>query len=92
MDVNRKDEIYSLFEHVDETERKLIGPLIEQVLFLEERMRELRQHHSLKSIPRILHNRKHSSVQAVQGMYAVLYERYEDTPQHTQKGRIIGSG
>ena len=43
MDTNRKNSIYSLFEHVDDDERELLTPLIEQVLFLEERMDELKE-------------------------------------------------
>ena len=43
MDTNRKNSIYLLFEHVDEDERELLTPLIEQVLFLEERMDELKE-------------------------------------------------
>lgn len=43
MDVSRKDSLYSIFKHVDENERELVTPLIEQVIFLEERMDELRE-------------------------------------------------
>ena len=52
MDVSRKDSLYSLFEHVDEGERELITPLIEQVLFLEERMSELREMPFLRVNPK----------------------------------------
>lgn len=52
MDRNRKKEIYSLFDHVDEEERKLIGPLLDQVVFLEERMDELRQLPFIKINPK----------------------------------------
>ena len=52
MDVNRKNEIYSLFEHIDEHERELIGPLLEQVLFLEQRMSELQKLPFLKINPK----------------------------------------
>lgn len=52
MDRNRKKEIYSLFDHADEEERKLIGPLLDQVVFLEERMDELRQLPFLKINPK----------------------------------------
>ncbi len=51
MDVNRKNQIYSLFEHIDEDEKELIGPLIEQVLFLEQRMSELQKLPFLKINP-----------------------------------------
>lgn len=43
MDKKRKNDIYSLFEHVDEGERELITPLIKQVLFLEDKMDELKE-------------------------------------------------
>lgn len=52
MDRNRKKEIYSLFDHVDEEERKLIGPLLDQVVFLEERMDELRKLPFIKINPK----------------------------------------
>ena len=52
MDVNRKNEIYSIFEHIDEDEKELIGPLIEQVLFLEQRMSELQKLPFLKINPK----------------------------------------
>lgn len=52
MDVNRKNQIYSLFEHIDEDEKELIGPLIEQVLFLEQRMSELQKLPFLKINPK----------------------------------------
>ena len=43
MDVDRKNEIFSLFEHVDDEEKKLLTPLIENVVFLEKRMSDLRE-------------------------------------------------
>lgn len=52
MDVNRKNEIYSLFDHIDENERKLITPLLDQVLFLEQRMDELKGLPFLKINPK----------------------------------------
>lgn len=52
MDVNRKNQIYSLFEHIDEDERELISPLLEQVLFLEYRMFELQKLPFIKINPK----------------------------------------
>ena len=52
MDVNRKNQIYSLFEHIDDDEKELIGPLLEQVLFLEQRMSELQKLPFLKINPK----------------------------------------
>ncbi len=43
LDVDRKNEIFSLFEHVDDEEKKLLAPLIENVVFLEKRMSDLRE-------------------------------------------------
>lgn len=43
LDVDRKNEIFSLFEHVDDEEKKLLEPLIENVVFLEKRMSDLRE-------------------------------------------------
>jgi len=52
LDVNRKNQIYSLFEHIDDDEKELIGPLLEQVLFLEQRMSELQKLPFLKINPK----------------------------------------
>lgn len=52
MDVNRKNEIYSIFERIDDHEKELIGPLIEQVLFLEQRMFELQKLPFIKINPK----------------------------------------
>ncbi len=43
MDRDRKNEILSLFEHVDDKERQLLMPLMENIVFLEERMNDLRE-------------------------------------------------
>ena len=42
MSKDRKKELIDLFQHVDEQEKELIMPLIDNVAFLEERMDELR--------------------------------------------------
>lgn len=39
----RQKDLLALFESVDENERELIGPLIGEVAFLEERMAELKK-------------------------------------------------
>lgn len=52
MDVNRKNKIYSLFDHIDDNERELITPLLDQVLFLEQRMHELQEFPFLKISPK----------------------------------------
>lgn len=57
MDDTRKNELYGLFEHVDEKERLLIGPLLDEVLFLEERMK------ALKEMPFVIVNPKNPLLQ-----------------------------
>ena len=42
--MNRREELDKIFEDVDENERKLIQPLLEEVVSLEERMIELREY------------------------------------------------
>lgn len=52
MDENRKNQLYSLFDHIDENERKLIIPLLDRVLFLEQQMTELEEFPFLKINPK----------------------------------------
>ena len=52
MDVDRKNEIFSLFEHVDDEEKKLLTPLIENVVFLEKRMSDLREMPFVRAHPK----------------------------------------
>lgn len=40
---SRKENLFSIFSHIDDNERELVTPLIEQVIFLEERMDELKE-------------------------------------------------
>lgn len=52
MDENRKNQMYSLFDHIDENERELINPLLDRVLFLEQRMKELEELPFLRISPK----------------------------------------
>lgn len=52
MDVNRKNQIYSLFDHIDDHERELINPLLDEVFFLEQQMTELKKLPFLKINPK----------------------------------------
>lgn len=39
--MNRKEELDNVFKDIDENEKKLVGPLIEKVVFWENQMSEL---------------------------------------------------
>lgn len=41
--MSRREELKDIFKEVDENERKLIKPLIDEVIFLEVQMMELRE-------------------------------------------------
>lgn len=41
--MNRKEELKEIFKDVYESERKLIEPLIEETIFLEEQMQDLKK-------------------------------------------------
>ena len=41
--MTRHDEFVDIFKDVDEAERKLIAPLIDEAIFLEEQMTELKK-------------------------------------------------
>jgi hypothetical protein len=57
--VNRREELDAIFKNIDENNRKLIGPLIEEVIFLEEQMK------ILKILPFIRVHPKNDSKQEV---------------------------
>lgn len=41
--MNRKEELKEIFKDVDENERRLVQPLIDEVIFLEEQMVDLKK-------------------------------------------------
>lgn len=41
--MTRLEELNEIFKDVDDNEKQLIDPLLEEVIFLEEQMKELRQ-------------------------------------------------
>ena len=41
--MSRKEELKEIFKDVDKNERKLVQPLIEEVIFLEDQMMELKR-------------------------------------------------
>lgn len=41
--MTRKEELKEIFKDVDDNEKQLIDPLLEEVIFLEEQMKHLRQ-------------------------------------------------
>lgn len=55
--MTRKEEFEEIFKDVDESEKKLVAPLIDEVIFLEEQMTEL------KKLPFISVHPKNSALQ-----------------------------
>lgn len=41
--MNRHEELISIFKDVDENEKKLVDPLLDEILFLENQMKELKK-------------------------------------------------
>lgn len=56
-EMSRREELKEIFKDVDDNERRLIQPLIDEVIFLEEQMIEL------KKLPFISVNPKNSAQQ-----------------------------
>jgi len=49
--LNRKEELLEIFSEVDEKEIKLLNPLMDEVVFLEEQMQMLRKMPQIKTHP-----------------------------------------
>ena len=49
--MNRKETLENIFKDVDENEQKLITPLLEEVIYLEEQMKYLRTLPQIKIHP-----------------------------------------
>ena len=41
--MSRRDELNEIFKNVDDDQKKLVDPLLDEVVFLEEKMRELKK-------------------------------------------------
>lgn len=50
--MTRKEELKKIFEGVDENKRDLIAPVIDEVIFIEERLAELRKLPHLRVHPK----------------------------------------
>jgi len=50
--MTRRDKLEKIFENVDENQRALVAPLIDEVIFLENRMRELRNEPFIRYHPK----------------------------------------
>ena len=50
--MERKEKLKKIFESVDEDKREVIAPLLEDVIFLEERLAELRKLPMLRVHPK----------------------------------------
>ena len=57
--MGRKEELEKIFKGIDENERSLINPLINEVIFLEDQMT------SLKTLPFIRINKEDNSKQKI---------------------------
>ena len=55
--MGRKEILNEIFSEIDKNQKKLLGPLIDEVIFLEEQMSEL------KKLPFIIANPKNSAQQ-----------------------------
>lgn len=42
--MTRREELDDIFKHIDETEKQLINPLLDEVVSLENKMKELKQY------------------------------------------------
>lgn len=67
--MDRREELEEIFRDVEETERKLVDKLIDEVIYYEEQMREL------KKLPFIATHPKNPALQKVTPA-ARLYKEY----------------
>lgn len=70
--MERKETLEDIFKDVDESEKKLINPLLEEVIYLEEQMKYLR------TLPQIQIHPKNNSIQR-KTEAAKLYKEYSQS-------------
>lgn len=70
--MGRKETLENIFKDVDESEKKLIEPLLEEVIYLEEQMKYLR------TLPQIKVHPKNNAMQK-KTEAAKLYKEYSQS-------------
>lgn len=70
--MKRKETLEDIFKDVDESEKKLIDPLLEEVIYLEEQMKYLR------TLPQIQIHPKNNALQK-KTEAAKLYKEYSQS-------------
>lgn len=56
--MTRREELKEIFKDVDKNERKLVQPLIDEVIFLEDQMMELKRLPFISVNPKIQLNKR----------------------------------
>lgn len=69
----RADELKEIFADVDESKRKLVAPLIEEAIYLEEQLRELKKYPFLRFNPK---NKTQSKITAAGKQYREFLQTY----------------
>ena len=59
--MTRREKLTKIFENIDENEREIIDPLIDEVVYLENRMTELKQYPFLSVHPKNEHLQKQTA-------------------------------
>ena len=59
--MTRREKLTKIFENIDENEREIINPLIDEVVYLENRMTELKQYPFLSVHPKNPHLQKQTA-------------------------------
>lgn len=70
--MTRRQELNNIFKDIDENEKKLIEPLLDDIIFLEVQMKELRK------LPHIIKNPKNHAQQR-KTEAAKLYKEYSQS-------------
>lgn len=73
--MTRKEELDDIFKDIEENEKKLIDPLLQEVIFLEEQMMELKKMPFISVHPKNPSlQRKTEAAKLYKGMFTILYE------------------
>ena len=71
--MSRKEKLVNIFEKVDENKKNLIEPILDEVIFLEQRLKELRQLPFIRVNP---NNPEQQKITAAGKQYKELAQSY----------------
>ena len=75
--INRKEELQKVFSELDESAKQIVFPMIDDVVFLEKQLAELKKYPFI-SINPANKAKSNSGRKAIQRIFAAIQKLYQD--------------